>query len=127
MNNGERSLPLALRIERIFFAAMLLTIVLEAACVYWFTLPVTFRFDFPETGALAIECNACMLPQYWLLGAPAVLLYRIAVVLAPPKGRGQNESENNRSAFLHLGRWPMAVGSLQMVTMYLECPSVGAR
>jgi hypothetical protein len=55
------------------------------------------------------------------------MLYRIAVMVLPPKGWGQNESQRNQRAFLRLWRWTAAVGSLQMAALYLDRISLGAR
>jgi hypothetical protein len=109
----------------VFFAAMLLAIVVEGACVYWLGLPrvVHARSGAPPT--VLVEWTACTLPQYWLLGAMAVLLYRVAVMLVPPQRWGQVESQRNRRAFLRLWCWTIAVGTVQMAALYLDRLSLG--
>lgn len=109
-----------------FFAAMLLAIVLEGACVYRLGAP-TLQLHSGEPGALVVEWTACTLPQYWLLGALAVLLYRIVFMVVPPRGWGQSESQNNRSAFVRLWRWTVAIGTVQMAVLYLDRISLGVR
>jgi hypothetical protein len=57
----------------------------------------------------------------------AVLLYRVAVMLRPPRVRGTSEVQRNRMAFLHLWRWAVALGSVQMAALYLGRIGFGVR
>lgn len=111
----------------VFFAAMLLAIVVEGACVYWLGAPSVLRVPSGEPPTIVVEWTASTLPQYWLLGAVAVMLYRIVVMVVPPKRWGRTESQLNRTAFLHLWRWTIAVGTVQMAALYFDRLSLGAR
>jgi hypothetical protein len=109
----------------VFFAAMLLAIVVEGACVYWLGVPAALRAGEPPT--IVVQWTASTLPQYWLLGALTVMLYRIAVMAVPPKRWGGVESQQNRSAFFRLWGWAIAVGAVQMAALYLDRLSWGGR
>lgn len=111
----------------VFFAAMLLAIVVEGACVYWLGVPTVLRLRAGEPPTIVVQWTASTLPQYWLLGALAVMLYRIVVMVVPPKRWGQTESQQNRSAFLRLWGWTMAVATVQMAALYLDWLSWGRR
>ncbi len=116
------------RVESFFlFAAMLLAILVEAACVYWLAPSTALALRPGETHALLVPWTAMTLPEYWLLGTVAVLLYRVAVMLHPPRVWGTSEAQRNRMAFLHLWRWAVALGSVQMAALYLDRIGSGAR
>ena len=127
MNKVEiRELDLRQMERFVFFAAMLLAIVVEGACVYWLGAPKVLQQRWGNPSTIVVEWTASTLPQYWLLGAMAVLVYRTVAMLVPPKRWGQSESERNRHAFLHLWRWTVALGSVQMLALYLDRLSPGA-
>jgi len=116
------------RIEGFFFlAAMLLAIVLEAACVYWLRMPTVPRLRSGEPPTLVVEWTGNTLPHYWLLGALGVMLYRIAVMVLPPKAWDQSDSQRNRSAFMRLWSWTVVVGSAQILALYFDQISIGVR
>ena len=98
----------------VVFAAMLLPIILEGACVYWLgaagATPPSAGVQSPN---LVGQWPAATLPQCWLLGALLVLLYRVAAMLVPPQSWGRAEAQSNRRAFLRLWRWSAALGALQ--------------
>jgi hypothetical protein len=106
---------------------MLLAVVLEGAGVYWLASPSTFALRPAGPRALTVEWTADKIPQYWLAGALAVLLYRVAVMLRPPRTWSLSEVQRNRNAFLRLWRWTVALGSVQMAALYLDRISLGVR
>src|ERR1700758_2145621 len=65
----------------VFFAAMLLAITLEGACVYWLWLPGTVHSHLGNQVNLVGQWTAATLPQCWLLGAVLVLVYRAVQTL----------------------------------------------
>ena len=73
----------------VFFAAMLLAITLEGACVYWMWLPGTMRAQAGTQASVVGQWTAATLPQCWLLGAVVVLVYRIAVMLMSGRSLGR--------------------------------------
>lgn len=107
--------------------AMLLAIMLEGACVNLFGVPNVPRFHSGEPPTLVFEWTACTPPQYWLLGALGVMLYRIVLMVLPPKRWGASEAQRNQSAFLRLWRWTVAAGAVQMTALYLDRISLGVR
>ena len=104
----------------VFFAAMLLAITLEGACVYWMWLPGTMRAQAGTQASVVGQWTAATLPQCWLLGAVVVLVYRIAVMLMPGRSSDVDDLLHNRKAFVRLWRWVMAVGCVQMCALYLD-------
>ena len=104
----------------VFFAAMLLAITLEGACVYWLWLPGTVHAYSGTQATVVGQWTAATLPQCWLLGAVAVLVYRIAVMLTSGKTSDVDVLLHNRKAFVRLWRWVMAVGTVQMCALYLD-------
>jgi hypothetical protein len=104
----------------VFFAAMLLAITLEAACVYWLWLPGTARAHSGAQAGLVGQWTAATLPQCWLLGAMAVLVYRIALMLVPRRTWNVDDLLHNRRAFVRLWRWVMAIAAVQMCALYLD-------
>jgi hypothetical protein len=109
------------------FAAMLLAVVLEGASVYCLASPSTFAFRPDSSRALAVEWTADKIPQYWFAGALAVLFYRVAIILRPPRSWNLSEVQQNRDAFLRLWRWTVAFGSLHVVALYLDRIGLGVR
>ncbi|MGC2108471.1 MAG: hypothetical protein WA655_03075 [Candidatus Korobacteraceae bacterium] len=119
---GPKDTTLNLRQIEAFvvFAAMLLAITLEAACVYWLWLPGTAR-SLGDTGQPCRPMDAAAtLPQCWLLGAVAVLIYRIVLMLVPRGTWDIDDCLHNRRAFVRLWRWVVAVGAVQMCAVYLD-------
>ena len=111
----------------VFFAAMLLAIILEGACVYWLgTADLTRAPAGIGSRNLVGQWTAATLPQSWLLGALLVLLYRLAAMLLPPRRWGRAEVQSNRRAFLRLGCWTAALGALQVGALYLDRFTMGA-
>ena len=104
----------------VFFAAMLLAITLEGACVYWLWLPGTVRAHSGTQVTLVGQWTAATLPQCWLLGAVVVLVYRIALMLMPRRNWDVDHLLHNRKSFVRLWRWVMAVGTVQMCALYLD-------
>src|SRR5580704_15859548 len=80
----------------VLFAAMLVAITLEGACVYWLWLPFTVRSHSVTQTTLVGQWTAATLPQCWLLGAVAVLLYRIAVMLMSGRTSAVDDLLHNR-------------------------------
>jgi hypothetical protein len=109
----------------VFFAALLLAITLEGACVYWLGAaeikPSSAGIQSPN---LIGQWTAATLPQCWLLGAVLVLLYRVSAMLVPPRSWGRAEAQSNRRAFLRLWCWTVALGALQ-VGVLAEVPFGG--
>lgn len=105
----------------VFFAAMLVAIALEGACVYWLgsigLKPTPAGIQSPN---LVGQWTAVTLPQCWLLGALLVLLYRVSAMLIPPLSWGRAEAESNRRAFLRLWCWTVALGAFQVGAVYLD-------
>jgi hypothetical protein len=110
----------------VFFAAMLLVIALEAACVYWLgpggAVRVPAGIDSPN---LVGQWTAATLPQCWLLGALLVLIYRMSAMLLPPRNWGGVDAQSNRRAFLRLWRWTVALGALQVGALYFDRFTMG--
>ncbi len=102
------------------FAAMMLAITLEGACVYWLGTAGIMRAPSGTSVNLVGQWTAATLPLCWLLGALAVLIYRTLVMVVPPKTWGYVEVCNNRRAFLRLWPWAVAVGAVQMGALYLD-------
>ena len=102
------------------FAAMMLAITLEGACVYWLGVPSGLRTYSGTSLNLFGQWTAATLPQCWLLGALGVLLYRITAMVVRPKTWDHVEVLRNRRAFLRLWRWAMAVGAVQVGALYLD-------
>lgn len=111
----------------VFFAAMLLAISLEGACVYWLAATSVAPIRAGITPAnLVGQWTAATLPQFWLLGALLVLFYRVSTLLVPPQSWGWAESRSNRRSFVRLWCWTVALGSLQLGTLYLDRFTLGA-
>jgi len=104
----------------ILFAAMLLAVALEGGCVYWLWVPGALA---PHSGtqvSLVGQWTAATLPQCWLLGAVVVLVYRIALMLVPPRSWSSVDFLHNRRAFVRLWRWMVVVAAVQMCALYLD-------
>ena len=110
----------------VFFAAMLLAISLEGACVYWLaaTSMAPIRAGIPPANLVG-QWTAATLPQFWLLGALLVLFYRVSTLVVPPQSWGWAESRSNRRSFVRLWCWTVALGSLQLGTLYLDRFTLG--
>ena len=104
----------------VFFAAMLLAIVLEGACVYWLgVVNVTSRPAGHPVNFVG-QWTAATLPQCWLIGALLVLFYRVSAILVPPQTWDQAEAQSNRRAFVRLWYWTVVLGALQVGTVCME-------
>ena len=104
----------------VLFAAMLLAITLEGACVYWLWLPGNMRAN-PETQVTLVgQWTAATLPQCWLLGAVVVLVYRAVLMLMSRQASDFHDRMGRRKAFVRLWRWVMAVGCVQICALYLD-------
>ncbi len=104
----------------VFFAAMLLAITLEGACVYWLWLPGTARVHSETQATLVGQWTAATLPQCWLLGAVIVLVYRAVQILMSRRASDFDDLLGKRKAFARLWRWVMAVGCVQICALYLD-------
>ncbi len=104
----------------VFFAAMLLAITLEGACVYWLWLPGSIRGHSETQVTLVGEWTAATLPQCWLLGAVVVLVYRAVQMLMSRRASDFDDLLSKRKAFARLWRWVMAVGCVQICALYLD-------
>jgi len=105
----------------VFFAAMLLAITLEGACVYW--LGVISVRSTPAgiyAANLVGQWTDATLPQCWLIGALLVLFYRVSAILVLPHTWDQAEAQSNRRAFLRLWYWTMALGALQVGALCMD-------
>ena len=112
----------------VFFAAMLVAIALEGACVYWLgTAGATRTPAGIESANLVGQWTAATLPECWLLGALSVLLYRMLAMLLPPRSWAKAEVQSNRRAFLRLWGWTVALGTLQVGALYLDRFTMGVR
>lgn len=110
----------------VFFAPMLLALILEGACVYWLS-PAAVK---PSTAGIQSpnfvgQWTAATLPQCWLLGALLVLFYRVSAMLVPPQSWGRAEAQSNRRAFLRLWCWTIALGALQVRALYMDRFTMG--
>jgi hypothetical protein len=104
-----------------FFLAMMLAVTLEGACVYWMSgHSVRYPTADSSLSFAGGEWTGFALPQGWLLGALLVLIYRITVMLRPPKRWGHDDLLHNQRAFLRLWRWAMALVAMQGLALYLE-------
>ena len=104
----------------VYFAAMLLAITLEGACVYWLWLPSTVRAHSETQATLVGQWTAATLPQCWLLGAVLVLVYRAVQILMSRRASDFDDLLSKRNAFARLWRWVMAVGCVQICALYLD-------
>ena len=105
----------------VFFAAVLLAITLEGACVYWLAVvSVTSAQAGIYPANLVGQWTAATLPQCWLIGGLLVLSYRVSAILAPPQGWGQAAAQSSRRAFVHLWSWTVALGALQVGTVSMD-------
>ena len=121
IRDPKEATPILRQMETfMFFAAMLLAITLEGACVYWLWLPGTLRAQAGTQASVVGQWTAATLPQCWLLGAVAVLVYRIAVMLMSRQTLDVDHVLHNRKAFVRLWRWVMVVGTVQMCVFYLD-------
>lgn len=102
----------------VFFAAMLLAITLEGACVYWLSVRSTPAGIYASN--LVGQWTAATLPQCWLIGALLVLFYRVLAILVPPQTWDQPKAKSNRRAFVRLWYWTVALGALQVGTVCME-------
>lgn len=111
----------------VVFAAMLLAITLEGACVYWLaaTDVAPVRTGIHPANLIG-QWTAATLPQCWLFGALLVLSYRVSTLLVPPQSWGWAESRSNRRSFVRLWCLTVVLGSLQLGTLYLDRFTVGA-
>lgn len=119
---GPKDTTLNLRLIEtfVFFAAMLLVITLEGACVYWLWLPGTAHSLSGTQVSLVGQWTAATLPQCWLLGAVAVLIYRIVLMVLPRRTWDIDDCLHNRRAFVRLWRWVVAVTAVQVCAVYLD-------
>lgn len=110
----------------VVFAALLLAIIVEGACVYWLgaarPTPPSAGIQSPN---LLGQWTAATLPQCWLLGALLVLFYRVSAMLVPPESWGQAEAQSNRRAFLRLWCWSVTLGALQVGALYMDRITMG--
>jgi hypothetical protein len=110
----------------VVFAALLLTIILEGACVYWLgaarPTPPSAGIQSPN---LVGQWTAATLPQCWLLGALLVLFYRVSAMLLPPQSWGRAEAQSNRRAFLRLWCWTVALGAFEVSALYMDRFTMG--
>jgi hypothetical protein len=121
IRNPKETTSLLGQIETfVFFAAMLLAITLEGACVYWLWLPGTVRAHSETQVTLVGQWTASTLPQCWLLGAVVVLVYRAVLMLMSRQTLDVDHLLHNRKAFVRLWRWVMVVGTAQMCVLYLD-------
>ena len=97
----------------IFFLAMLLAIILEAAVVYWLTEHSLVHAT--SNGSLNVvgEWTGLTLPQGWLFGALLVLVYRVTSIFSPPRRWADGELMRNRQAFVRLWCLAMALVTMQ--------------
>jgi hypothetical protein len=102
------------------FAAMMLPITLEAACVYWLGVPGVLHRSAGNSLTVVGQWTSATLPQCWLLGALAVLLYRAVAMVVRPKTWDGVEILHNRRAFVQLWRWAVAVGAVQIGALCLD-------
>jgi hypothetical protein len=110
----------------VFFAAMLLVITLEGACVYWLgSAGVTRTPAGIQSPNLVGQWTAATLPQCWLLGALLVLFYRVSAMLVPPQSWGQAEAQSNRRAFLRLWCWTVALSAFEVGALYMDRFTMG--
>jgi hypothetical protein len=128
----EETVQWKLRLNQIetlvLFAAMMLAIALEGACVYWLRTPGAMRaLGGIQSPNLVSQWTAATLPQCWLLGALLVLLYRMSATLRPPHGWGRAEARSNRRAFLHLWCWTVALAALHVSALYLDRFTMGVQ
>jgi hypothetical protein len=110
----------------VFFAAMLLIITLEGACVDWLgvsRVPPSRAGIHPAN--LAGQWTGASPPQCWALGALLVLFYLVSTLLVPPQNWSRTEVQSNRRYFVRLWCWTVALGTLQLSTLYLDRFTIG--
>ena len=113
------------------FAAAMMAIITEGACVYWMwthgdlrpgTSTVLTQVASPTN--LVGQWTGTTLPQCWILGAILVLLYRVGRMVAPPAGWDRDAKLGNRQAFMRVWRWVMALTLVEGFALYLGVPGV---
>lgn len=104
----------------VFFFAMLLPIVLEAAVVYWIFQypgkPSTSNSSFTAVGGW----TGMALPQAWLLGALFVLIYRAMTVVIAPMSWTNQMFSRTWLAFVRSWRWTIAMILVQELVLFLD-------
>ena len=123
---ASRKLTLSHFEKSVFFAAMLLAITLEGACVYWLGTLSVSSTPTGHSANLVKQWTTATLPQCWVLGALLVLFNSVSAMLVPPQRWCQVEAQSNRQAFDRLWYWTMAVGVLQVGTVCLDRFTIGA-
>jgi hypothetical protein len=110
----------------VFFAAMLLAVILEGACVYWLSKAGATRAP-AETQSVNLigQWTSATLPQCWLLGALLVLFYRVSAMLLPPQSWGWAEAESNHQVFQFLWCWTVALGGFEVGALYIDRFTMG--
>jgi hypothetical protein len=98
---------------------MMPVIVLEGAVVYW-----VFQHRLPYSGVHGSfnavgEWTGVALPQAWLFDALLVLAYRVSVTLIPPASWTDGDKRCNRTAFLDLWKWTVALIAIQGLAIFL--------
>lgn len=104
----------------VFFFAIMLLIVLEAAVVYWiFQYPAKPSTSNPSFTAVG-EWTGIALPQAWLLGALFVLVCRAVTVVVAPAGWTSQMFSRTWLAFVRLRRWSIAMILMQELVLFLD-------
>ena len=98
------------------FSAMMLAIVLEAALVYWI---FEDRASTETSFSVAGKWTGASLPQGWLFGALCVLAYRVTVIVSPSTSSVNADKRRNRTAFIHLWKWTVALIAIQGLALFL--------
>lgn len=100
----------------VFFAAMLVVLATEAACVYW--LPLLNFARAANVSPMTAQWTEPTLPQCWMLGAVGMLIYRLASLSA--RSASAVEVTEGRRAFVRLWCWSAAVGGAQILALCLD-------
>lgn len=103
-----------------FFAAMLLIVVVEGACVYWIFGHSPVHAAAGHSPSVMGAWTGLALPQGWLLGAVLVLVYRLVAMFIPPTDWTDGECLHNRRAFVRLWILAIAIACMQALLHFLD-------
>jgi hypothetical protein len=110
----------------ICFAAALLAIVLEGACVWWMWVHESLRpwasaspADLTDAANVTGIWTGSAFPQCGILCGLIVLLFRLGQMLRPPTTWDDRTKAQNRHAFLRLWRFVVALMLVEGFTLYV--------
>jgi hypothetical protein len=101
----------------VFFLAMMLAVLLEGGIVYWLCQRPTGQ---GASFGLTAQWTGAALPQAWLLGAFLMLGHKLIVMFTGSFGCAEAEVQRERTRFLRLWRWTVALIAMQAFAFFLD-------